>query len=111
MLELVTIKDNQTLEIQFPERVVSTNVADLKSHIFRSLEKIQSSEKLPHSVTLVFDLTLMIDSLGLNLLVSILEWAQDLNIAVIANIRNDLIFKTLDNVWLTQKMTVHRIET
>ena len=96
------------LVIEFPTRIVSTNVSQLKDSIFESLPP---QEDIKAQVCeLVFDKTMMIDSLGLNLLVSIMEWAETNHLSVESRIRHDIIFKTLDSVWLTQKMKVHRIE-
>lgn len=101
--------EKQSVCIEFPTRIVSTNVGQLKDRIFENLPTEDNISA--NTCELIFDQTIMIDSLGLNLLVSIIEWADTHQLKIESKIRHDIIFKTLDSVWLTQKMKVHRIDS
>lgn len=104
-------KGASAVYVVFPERIVSTNVSELKDECFDYLDTLEESAMELEKAILDFDKTLMIDSLGLNLLVSIIEWAEQHYLKVEASIRHDIIYSTLESVWLTQKMTVHRTQT
>lgn len=110
MVSVNTETDAGKLRINFPVKMVSTNVSALKDELFSQLIPHAHAKPPFKGVELMFDQTLMIDSLGLNLLVSVLEWADKQRLPVEAYIRQDIVFNTLESVWLTQKMKVHRIK-
>lgn len=101
-------KNEGLVVIDFPEQLISTNVGRLNHSLFTQLEALELTPEYT-KVRWVMSETRMIDSLGLNLLVSLLEWAEKNHLAVESHILDDMVFKTLDAVWLTRKMSVQRI--
>ncbi len=99
---------NRKLLINFPQELTSSNVRNFKETIFKELDPIKRIGQVL-SFHLMFEKTVMIDSLGLNLILSLIEWAEDMELTPQAHIQHDSIFKILDAVWLTRKMSVHRL--
>ncbi len=92
---------NRTLTLVVPGDIVSTNAATLRQEAFGILE----SETITRAdwQTLVIDLRSanMVDSMGLNLLVSIIKFAKNRGTKIIghignANVQRALCFTRLD---------------
>ena len=97
---------NGRLIIDFPEKVLSTNVSELKDHIFAELELKAPDPSILAGVNFVFERTKMVDSLGLNLLVMLIDWSDSRNLAIRAQVANASILKVFESVWLTQRMEI-----
>ena len=97
---------NGRLIIDFPEKVLSTNVGELKDHIFAELESKGDDLSIIAGVNFVFKRTEMVDSLGLNLLVMLIDWSEARNLTIRAQIANASILKVFESVWLTQRMEI-----
>jgi len=97
---------NGRLIIDFPEKVLSTNVSELKDHIFAELESKVTDPSILAGVNFVFERTTMVDSLGLNLLVMLIDWSETRNLTIRAQVPNPSILKVFESVWLTQRMEI-----
>lgn len=86
--------NTNTLSLTFPGDVLSTNVDSLKQEAFALLEGDQL--KQGNWKTLKLDLTSakMVDSAGLNLLVSIIKLAKARGAAVRATVGNPNVYRT-----------------
>lgn len=86
---------NKTLSLTFPGDIVSTNANTLREQIFGVLE----SETIQRSDWTTLDLDLrsakMIDSMGLNLLVSIIKFARNRGSKVIGRVENPNVQRAL----------------
>jgi|JI10StandDraft_1071094.scaffolds.fasta_scaffold704495_2 anti-anti-sigma factor len=86
--------NTNTLSIAFPGDVLSTNVDGLRQAAFGLLE----GERLKQApwTTLKLDLTAakMVDSAGLNLIVSIIKHAKNRGAAVRATVGNPNVYRT-----------------
>ena len=103
----VIANQDSSLKIDFPSRVVSTNVKAIKDSIF---EKLPEAQNIDFDMCLLtFEETVMIDSLGLNLIVSLIEWCETNKLSMEANIKYDVIETTFTNVWLDQKIKINRL--
>jgi anti-anti-sigma factor len=83
---------NMTLTIVIPSDVLSTNTEVLRPEIFKILEDTASEAWQ----VLVFDLTAakMVDSAGLNLLISVVRSVQPRGMKIRALVSNDNILRT-----------------
>ena len=97
---------NGRLIIDFPEKVLSTNVSELKDRIFAELESKAGDASVLAGVNFVFERTHMVDSLGLNLLVMLIDWAEARDLRIRAQVTNAAILKVFESVWLTQRMEI-----
>jgi len=93
--------DSQTLTLVFTGDVLSTNVGTLRQEIFTLLES-QEVKRIPWQ-TLDLDLTAsrLIDSMGLNLLVSVIKLARNRSAKVVGriaspNVQRALLFTRLN---------------
>ena len=97
---------NGRLIIDFPDKVLSTNVSELKDHIFAELDMKAKDPSILAGVNFVFERTHAIDSLGLNLLVMLIDWSDSRNLTIRAQVANASILKVFESVWLTQRMEI-----
>jgi anti-anti-sigma factor len=83
---------NMTLTVVIPSDVLSTNTEVLRPEIFKILEDTASEAWQ----VLVFDLTAakMVDSAGLNLLISVVRSVQPRGMKIRALVSNDNILRT-----------------
>jgi anti-anti-sigma factor len=83
---------NMTLTVVIPSDVLSTNTEVLRPEIFKILEDTASEAWQ----VLVFDLTAakMVDSAGLNLLISVVRSVQPRGLKIRALVSNDNILRT-----------------
>lgn len=104
MIKVYTRADtgNKTLEIRLPESVVSTNVGEVKDVLLEFLNEHQKDAW--EQMDIHFEETTSIDSLGLNLLVTVITWCEARNISINAHVHHEFIHMVLQSVWLDQKM-------
>ncbi|MFO1487521.1 MAG: STAS domain-containing protein [Verrucomicrobiota bacterium] len=99
-----------SLSIAIPGDILSTNADSLREDLFGVLE----SEPMQSAgwKTLELDLTQarMIDSVGLNLIVSVVRMVKARQGAVVANVRSSNIYRTFTFTRLDKQMTVIRAE-
>lgn len=101
----ISIKD-QNIYILFPESVVSSVTSDIQ----RAFKSFRESDTFKQSkcekIIFVFKHTDMIDSMGLNLLKSILDWSKVNNLSIDAEVYSEFIHMILQSVWLDREIKI-----
>lgn len=92
---------NQSLTLVFPGDIVSTNAAALRQEAFAILESEVCSRANWQTLHLDLRAANMIDSMGLNLLVSVIKFAKNRGSRVTgqvvnANVQRTIMFTRLD---------------
>lgn len=95
-----------TIDITFPSQLVSTNAAPFKNEIEDVLKKGFPSTKSPARIHLDLRRTRKVDSVGLNVIFMLLEWASTRDLEPSATLVHRLVYMTFLNVRLDRKMTV-----
>lgn len=93
--------------IEFPESVTSSSVGEMMM-LFKSFADSDEGQEHPWTeLQLIFKQTEMIDSVGLNLIKSMTDWAKSRQIPIATDIHRELIHMILCSVWLDREMTIH----
>lgn len=102
--------DDKSLYITVPGDILSTNVDSVRESIFDIIDSGQVTEGGFAKVTLDLTAAKMIDSAGLNLLVSILKVAKSKNAIVVARISTPHILRTFAFTRLDKLISVEQVE-
>jgi anti-anti-sigma factor len=85
----------KTLSLTFPGDIVSTNATALREDIFKILESETVAQAEWTTLELDFRAANMVDSMGLNLLVSIIKFARNRGGKVIGHVVNTNVQRAL----------------
>ena len=85
----------KTLSLIFPGDIVSTNAGTLREQIFGILESETISRADWTTLDLDFRAAKMIDSMGLNLLVSIIKFARNRGTKVVGHVEHTNVQRAL----------------
>lgn len=86
---------NKTLSLTFPGDIVSTNAAALREDVFKILESETITRSEWTTLQLDFRAANMVDSMGLNLLVSIIKFARNRGSKVVGHVTNTNVQRAL----------------
>lgn len=101
---------DKSVQIVIPGDVLSTNVDSIRESIFETIESEEVSQNGYDKICLDLTAAKMIDSAGLNLLVSILKVAKSKQASVIAKISSPHIQRTFSFTRLDKLINIEKAE-
>jgi anti-anti-sigma factor len=102
---------DRSVQIVIPGDVLSTNVDSIRAAIFDAIESDEALQGGYERICLDLTAAKMIDSAGLNLLVSVLKVAKSRQASVIAKITSPHIQRTFSFTRLDKLIQVEKAET
>ncbi len=96
-----------SVKIEFAEQILSSSVGNmlLQFRSFAESFETQKSNSIRH-LDFIFQETEMIDSVGLNLIKVIIEWAKKQHLTMTAEIHKEFVHMILASVWLDRDMEI-----
>lgn len=101
----------KVVHITIPGDVLSTNVDSIRELLFETVESEEVMTNGVNSICLDLSAAKMIDSAGLNLLVSLLKVAKSRQASVTAKISSPHIQRTFSFTRLDKLIRIERVET
>ena len=103
--------DEKIVNLTIPGDILSSNVDSVRESIFDIIDSEELASKGYRKITLDLTAAKMIDSAGLNLLVSVLKAAKSKNAAVAARVANPHIQRTFSFTRLDKLIKIEQVET